>query len=139
MRRGLICALLTLIPLPDSLLGEDRRGIAPLRASKLFAASRAVYEPGWSTHDVVADPKFVRLGDDSGQESDLRLCHGSPAIDAGQVLPENWPDPLRAEDAGQPDIGAVPLGRDGWRVGIDGRISVFGGNNPSSSEVPSSR
>ena len=36
---------------------------AKLRASALFKDSRKFYEPGWTTNDVVADPKFVKLTD----------------------------------------------------------------------------
>ena len=49
-----------------------------------------------------------------------------PAIDAGQPLPANWLDPLRREDQGKPDIGAIPFGVQPWGVGIEGRIPVFG-------------
>jgi hypothetical protein len=43
------------------------------------------------------------------------------------VITTEWPDPVREADKGKPDIGAVPLGVTGWGVGVDGRISVFGG------------
>jgi hypothetical protein len=49
----------------------------------------------------------------------------SPAIDAGQPVPEKWPDPLRASDADKPDIGALPFGGKAWGVGVDGRIPLF--------------
>jgi len=100
---------------------------ARLRKSPLFKDSQKFYEPGWTTKDIVADPKFVRLADNPGKPSDLRLSPGSPAIDAGQVIQAKWPDPLREADEREPDIGAVPLGTKAWGVGIDGRISVFGG------------
>ncbi len=98
---------------------------AKLRSSPLFKDSQRFYELGWTTNDIVADPKFVKLAD-LGEPSDLRLSQGSPAIDAGLVLPAKWPDPLREVDKGLPDIGAVPLGVTGWGVGVDGRIPVFG-------------
>ncbi len=97
-----------------------------LRASALFKASRKFYEPGWTTDDLVADPKLVKLPDD-GREADLRLSMGSAAIDAGLAIPAAWPDPLREEDAGKPDIGAIPFGAKAWGVGVDGRIPLFGG------------
>ena len=50
----------------------------------------------------------------------------SPAIDAGQPIPAEWPDPLREQDKGAPDSGALPLGMKPWGVGIDGRIPLFG-------------
>jgi hypothetical protein len=100
---------------------------ARLRKSPLFEDSRRFYEPGWTTHDLVADPKFVNLADDPDKASDLRLSKGSPAVDAGLVIPAKWPDPLAGVDKGKPDIGALPFGAQPWGVGVDGRISVFGG------------
>jgi hypothetical protein len=102
---------------------------AKLRSSPLFKNSQKFYEPGWTTNDIVADPKFVKLADAPGEPSDLRLSRRSPAIDAGLVLPAEWPDPLRGADKGKPDIGAVPLGVTGWGVGVDARIPVFGGTS----------
>ncbi len=99
---------------------------ARLRNSPLWKDTQRFYEPGWTTNDTVADPKFARLAQDSTGPSDLRLTKGSPAIDAGQSLPATWPDPLREMDKGKPDIGAIPLGTSGWGVGVDGRICVFG-------------
>jgi len=60
---------------------------AKFRASALFKASREFYEPGWTTNDVVADPKFVKFVADVNEASDLRLAKGSPAIDAGLPIP----------------------------------------------------
>jgi len=57
---------------------------------------------------------------------DLRLTDKSPAVDAGVVLPKTWPDPLRAGDPREPDIGAVPQGRKPWPIGVRGRLNVFG-------------
>lgn len=100
--------------------------LAKLRTSPLFKDSHKYYEPGWSTNDIVADPKFVKLVVDGKEVSDLRLSAGSAAIDAGIAIPDKWPDSLRASDEGLPDIGAVPLGVESWGVGVDGRIPVFG-------------
>src|SRR5262249_1910091 len=44
---------------------------AKFRASPLFQASREVYPPGWTTDDLVADPKFVKLADGADEPSDL--------------------------------------------------------------------
>src|SRR5206468_1429547 len=84
---------------------------AKFRASPLFVGSQQYFPPGWTTLDRVADPKFVSLPDD------LRLQPGSPAIDAGQPVPPEWPDPLRDADQGLPDIGTLPLGAVPWGVG----------------------
>jgi len=97
------------------------------RAGVLFKDSQKVYGPGWTTNDLVADPQFVVPPSD-GVLADLRLKAGSAAVDAGQTLPMNWTDPLRAADQGMPDIGALPLGAEAWTVGIDGRLSLFSGD-----------
>jgi hypothetical protein len=41
-------------------------------------------------------------------------------------LPKEWPDPLRSNDKGKPDLGVVPLGAEAARVGVRGRLSQFG-------------
>lgn len=102
-------------------------GFAKFRASPLFKDSRKRYEPGWTTHDRLADPRFERLPADEAQRADLQLQADSPAINAGQNLPPEWPDPLRAADKDGPDIGALPLGTKPWGIGVDGRLSLFGG------------
>jgi hypothetical protein len=98
---------------------------AKFRASPLFQQSRTRYEAGWTTHDRVADPKFVKLPADWKSAADLRLQAGSPAVNAGLPLPPDWQDPLREADAGQPDIGALPLGTEPWGIGVNGRMSLF--------------
>jgi hypothetical protein len=107
--------------------GPNAKGkpFAKFQASPLFAASRKHYEPGWTTQDRVADPRFVKLSFTGA--SDLRLQADSPAVDAGIAVPRDWPDPLRDADKGAPDIGTLPLGADAWGVGVDGRIPLFGG------------
>ena len=99
---------------------------AKFRASPLFSESRKSYEPGWTTQDRVADPKFVSLATDRAKSPDLRLQPGSPAVNTGIALPAEWPDPLRTADKDAPDIGAIPLGTPAWGVGVDGRIPLFG-------------
>ena len=66
-----------------------------LRASPLFKESQKVYEPGWTTQDRLADPKFVGPPVDGTPVTDLRLPPGSPAIGGGVPVPAEWPDPLR--------------------------------------------
>ncbi len=107
----------------------ERDVFAKFRASALFAESREVYEPGWTTLDRVADPRFVRLQPDGGLPADLRLTEPSPAVNGGLPLPAEWPDPLRDRDADTPDIGALPLGVTEWGVGVEGRLPLFGGAN----------
>lgn len=102
---------------------------AKLRKSPLFRESQEVYEPGWTTHDIVADPRLVLPLEEGQATCDLRLSGRSPAIDAGLELPAAWPDPARKTDKGKPDIGAIPFGGKAWGVGVDARISIFGGPN----------
>ncbi|MCS6852808.1 MAG: hypothetical protein NZ700_16745 [Gemmataceae bacterium] len=99
--------------------------LAQFRASPLFQLSRAHYQPGWTTHDLVADPRFVRLTA-ADEASDLRLTPQSPAVNFGRHLPADWPDPLREHDRDAPDSGALPLGVEPWGVGVDGRIPLSG-------------
>ena len=104
---------------------------AKFRASPLFTASKKFYEPGLTTHDRVADPKFVSLTADASAPVDLRLQPHSPALNSGRLIPTDWPDPLHALDKGAPDIGALPFGVPLWGVGVDGRIPLFGEQKPS--------
>jgi hypothetical protein len=101
---------------------------AKFRATAMFKASQKWHGPGWTTLDRVADPLFAHLEPDGWGPADLTLRPGSPAIDAGQVLPKEWPDALRDVDKGPPDIGAFPVGVEPWGVGVDGRLSVLGGS-----------
>ncbi|HSI34083.1 MAG TPA: hypothetical protein VK986_10890, partial [Tepidisphaeraceae bacterium] len=96
---------------------------AKFRASPLFADSKRRYEAGWTTHDRVADPKFVKFAADG--RADLRLSPDSPAVDFGRPVPAEWPDPLRAADKNAPDAGVLPIGAEAWGVGVDGRVPLF--------------
>lgn len=69
------------------------------RKSPAFAESAKAYDGGFTSRSIAADPN---LNDDGVPQP------GSAAIDAGAPIPADWPDPLRAEDAGKPDIGALP-------------------------------
>ena len=69
-----------------------------------------LYAAGSSSHSLVADPRFKGA-------KDYRLQDGSPAVDAGVRIPEDWPDPLRRRDKGKPDLGALPLGVEPFAVG----------------------
>lgn len=82
----------------------DRYAKAPI-----YRAAKGKRPPGWGTHDVFADPK-VTVPQEWRTPADLRPPPSSPAIDAGVALPAEWPDPLREQDAGKPDIGALPAG-----------------------------
>src|SRR5207247_132067 len=78
---------------------------AAVRKSKNFELSKKTYPGGWGSHDLFADPKFVKFGAWGDASTDYRLAKDSPAIDAGAELPKEWPDPLRSSDAGKPDLG----------------------------------
>jgi hypothetical protein len=109
--------------------GQQGDFLATLQSGKFsryFEASKQVYPPGHTAHDKFADPAFASLQADWRTAPDLRLEPGSPAIDAGAKLPSDWPDPLAGQDSGLPDIGAVPAGAQPPRVGIGGRLTIFG-------------
>lgn len=105
--------------------------LAAFRDSKVFTASEARYAPGWSAHDRFADPQFLRFTDDWRLPLDLHVQASSPAVDAGVPLPTDWPDPVRAADAGKPDAGVLPVNGEPWRVGVTGRLTMFGAAAPS--------
>lgn len=65
-------------------------------------------EDEWGKHDLFANPRF-KSDRDTDDEPAFRLSADSPAINAGVVLPEAWPDPLRTIDQGKPDMGAYPV------------------------------
>jgi hypothetical protein len=90
---------------------------AAFRKGKVFEASKKVYPPGWGANDRFVDPKLERLTDDWRQPLDVRPTKVSPLLDTGTPLPKEWPDPLRDQDTGKPDIGALPLGVPILRVG----------------------
>lgn len=92
--------------------GDPASYFEAFRKSPEFTASRKQYANGWESHSLFADPKFQRLEPDWTKPLDVRLHPGSPAIDAGIELPDDWPDPLRNADKGRPDLGALPLGAD---------------------------
>jgi hypothetical protein len=71
--------------------------------------------------------------------ADLRLTADSPAVRSGIPLSSAWPDPLRNNSLDAPDIGALPLGVMPWRIGVHGRISVFGGQKAMDRSQPSPR
>jgi len=66
--------------------------------------------------NVAGDPSFAKA-------AEFRLPAGSKAIDAGAPIPGDWPDPLREQDQGQPDAGALPAGAEPLQVGRHGRLS----------------
>jgi hypothetical protein len=94
------------------------------RSSQRFEESKAGYTPGWTVHDVFADPMFLVFNADWKQANDYRLKEGSPGVSTGIEMPSEWPDPLRDKDKGKPDIGVIPYGCEPWGVGVRSRIPV---------------
>lgn len=106
--------------------GASADFLTAFRKSKVFEDSKKQYAPGWAAHDQFVDPKFARFSADWKVPLDLRPEKGSPAVDAGVALPGNWPDPLRDQDRGKPDVGVLPIDAKAWRVGVRGRLTMFG-------------
>lgn len=79
----------------------------------------------WFQHDQFANPHFKKLTANPAAPFDLTLQKNSPAKNAGIPINPQWPDPLRASDQGQPDLGALPAGTAPWRVGVRGRLGIF--------------
>jgi len=100
---------------------------AAFRNSPKFQESKKRYAPGFTANDRFGDPKFVALNPDWRKPSDLRLRADSPAVNAGIPIPKDWPDPVRQQDRGRPDIGALPRDIEPWGIGVDGRLSLFSG------------
>jgi hypothetical protein len=87
------------------------------RASPNFTRSKGEYPGGFTHRSLVADPQLGNVGMEVDTPPDYQPRPGSPTIDAGAPLPEDWADPLRQADKGKPDIGAVPAGFEFWKVG----------------------
>ncbi len=102
---------------PNADAQQQAAFFARYRKSPQFEQSTTEYPPGQDANAVLADPLFVRCVADAATENDYRLTSGSPAVDAGVDLPVEWFDPLRAADAGRPDIGALPAGAPLFHVG----------------------
>lgn len=101
--------------------GLDVKTAAPFftvyRGTSAFANSKKFYPPGFDAHSLATDPRFVKFSIDPLEMNDYRLQPGSPALNAGVPIPVDWPDPLREADKGKPDIGALPLGAEPFRIG----------------------
>jgi len=91
-----------------------------------MAFRKVPWPEDWMKNDLFADPRFKTLTIGSGDAYDLTLKKGSPAQNAGVEIPDAWLDPLREQDAKAPDLGAFPMGVAPWRVGVRGRLNVFG-------------
>jgi hypothetical protein len=97
---------------PDVDGGAAEKFFARFRASPQFEGSKQRYAAGSSSHDRIGDPRIELAADQAG-----KLLQGSPAVNSGVELPDEWPDPARGGDEGQRDIGALPLGAEKAAVG----------------------
>ena len=70
------------------------------QASPSFAENKKLYAAGSDGHSVVADPRL----------NEYAPGNGSAAIDAGVEVKFEGFDPANKDDAGKPDIGAIPAG-----------------------------
>ena len=93
---------------------DTTKFFAKFRASPAYAESKEFYPAGFGSASRIGDPKL---------NEDYTLGAGSAAIDAGVEAPELikavLADPIRAADQGAPDIGALPLGSQLFKVGRD--------------------
>lgn len=95
--------------------------LSAFRASRAFAESQKFYPPGFEAQSLAADPLLVPAKQAPSAPRDYHLQMGSPAVNAGVALPDDWPDPLRPMDLGKPDIGALPLEVEAFQVGRTAR------------------
>lgn len=96
---------------------EGEKFFARYRSSPLFEQSKKVHANGFESRSLVSDPKFVKLANDAKTDNDYRLADGSLAVDAGVDVSKDWPDPLRGNDSGRPDLGALPRGSEPFQAG----------------------
>ena len=92
-------------------------GLTPEEAAALLKPRRVPATAKIETVFRAADPKFARALADPLTQNDYRLQPGSAAVDAGFEVPAELPDPLRGQDNGKPDIGALPLGAEPLQAG----------------------
>ena len=101
--------------------------LSQLRRSARSADERAGRALGWSPRDAAVDPRCVRVSPDWRTTCDLRLRSDSPALRAGVFGRHEWLDPLPVNNnESLVDIGAFPAGITPWRIGVRGRLTVFG-------------
>lgn len=102
---------------PGAAAKETANFFAKYRASPAYEKSKKTYPAGFDTNSLFADPQFLKVGVDPLALNDYRLKPGSPAVNAGVALPEDWHDPVRKLDQGKADIGALPLDAEPWPFG----------------------
>jgi len=105
-------------------LGANGFDLDRVRKTPISEAARKVCPDGLEARSLAADPRFMSLSWDQSKDNDYRLRSDSPAAGAGAPLPDGYEDPVRPQDGGRPDIGALPLGAEPLRVGIRGRVTA---------------
>ena len=89
------------------------------------------YPPDWKEpQGQFADPRLGAAKADWKTLLNPSLVEKSPAVDAGADIPTDWLDPLRDQDAGKPDVGAIPFRSKPWGVGVQGRIPISPEGSP---------
>ena len=63
-------------------------------------------------NDLFVDPQFESDFADWKIPADVSIPSKSPAVNDGSVVPKDWPDALRDEEIGEPDLGDLPQGVD---------------------------
>lgn len=81
------------------------------------------WEPleGGAAGEYVSTKRFPKAAE---RKPPPHFLHGAWEPMWGIEDQPSWPDELREEDKGKPDIGALPFGARPW--GVDGRIPLFG-------------
>lgn len=95
-----------------------------VRTAKGSKLMQAKYKTEWEANSFVADPRFMAFELAAAAKNDYRLRKDSPAVGKGVALPKELTDPQRPADGARPDVGAFPLGIDGFDVGRHGRLKL---------------
>lgn len=93
---------------PDASAADVQKFFARFRGSAEYKASQnsnrsQLADPGWKVNAT--------------WPLEVTPPAGSPLGDAGVAIPVDWPDPFRDQDAGRPDVGALPAGKAMFEVG----------------------
>jgi len=88
------------------------------RSSPTVAAANHILDPGFAHHSA-------------DWREDVDLHANCPDLKDGVAIPAAWFDPFRSRE-----IGAVPKSEQPWRIGIGGRIDVFGRKAASQPALP---
>ena len=98
-----------------------------LRRSCFLARELTSNQTRWGDGDITANPRFEKVSPDWKVACDLRLRSDSPALRIIGGTGRYESDPLRGSSwPYSSDIGAFPAGVEPWRIGVRGRLNVFG-------------